>query len=163
MECKIKTKDEIKDIVIKLRKKNPNIKIVTTNGAFDIIHTGHIKSLEQAKSYGDIVIVGLNSDNSIKRYKSALRPIIPEKDRAKMLASLQVVDYVVIFEEDDPRELLKLIKPDFHVKSKTGFKGIEKETVESNGGKIILIDDVPGLSTTDILKKIKSIIRAENV
>ena len=157
MKEKIKTGIEIKEIVENLREKNPEIKIVTTNGAFDILHSGHAQSLEQAKSYGDILIVGLNSDSSIKRYKSSDRPIIPQKERAIMLSALNAVDYVVIFEETDPRELLKLIKPDFHIKSKKGFKGIEKEAVESNGGKIILIDDVPGISTTDIIKKILDI------
>ena len=140
----------------KWRKREDIIgrKIVTTNGAFDIIHAGHIQTLEKAKSYGDILIVGLNSDSSIKRYKSPLRPIIPQKERAEMLAALSVVDYVSIFEENDPREFIKAVKPNFHVKSRLGFKGIEKEVVEENGGKIVLIDDMPGLSTTDIINKI---------
>jgi D-glycero-beta-D-manno-heptose 1-phosphate adenylyltransferase len=154
---KIKAREEISDIVINLRNENPGIKIVTTNGAFDILHSGHVVSLEQAKSYGDILIVGLNSDRSITQYKSLNRPIIPQKERTIMLASLEVVTYVSLFDELDPREFLKSIKPDYHVKSKTGYKGIEKEVVESYGGKIILIDDIPGFSTTDIIKKIKSL------
>ena len=130
---------------------------MTTNGAFDVIHAGHVKSLDIAKSLGDCLIIGLNSDDSIKRYKSPQRPIISQEFRAKMLAALEMVDYVVIFCEDDPRELLKVIKPNIHVKSKTGYKGIEKEVVESNGGEIILIDDIPGLSTTFILDRLKQL------
>lgn len=134
--------------------KKRRVKIVTTNGAFDLIHAGHVRTLKKAKTYGDILIVGLNSDSSVKRYKSPLRPIISQKERAEMLASLEIVDYVSIFDEDDPREFIKLVKPDFHVKSKSGFKGIETEVVETNGGKIILLDDIPGLSTSNIIKKI---------
>lgn len=154
-DYKIKTLPEIKEIVEKLREDGK--KIVTTNGAFDLIHAGHVKSLDTAKSLGDCLIIGLNSDDSIKRYKSPQRPIIPQEFRAKMLAALEIVDYVIIFDEDDPRDLLKVIKPDIHVKSKAGYKGIEKEVVESNGGAIYLIDDVPGLSTTHILNRIKEI------
>ena len=150
---KIVTKDELREIVEKIRQENPEIKIVTTNGAFDIIHTGHVDGLIKAKQEGDILIVGLNSDSSIKQYKSLDRPINPQQNRAKVLAALECVDYVTVFDETDPRELLKLIKPDIHVKSKSGFKGIEREVVEQNGGKIILIEDIPGLSTTNILKK----------
>jgi len=157
MKSKIKTQEEIREIVENIRKKNPKIKIVTTNGSFDILHAGHIKSLREAKSYGDILIIGLNSDSSIKSYKSKDRPIIPQKERAEMLAALDIADYVVIFNEPDPRELLKVIKPNFHVKSKSGFKGIERDVVEKNNGKIILIEDVPGISTTQIVAKIKSL------
>src|SRR3989344_5585682 len=86
-------------VISNYRKLNPQNKIVTTNGAFDIMHSGHAKSLEMAKSYGDLLIVGLNSDSSIKKYKSIDRPIIPQSERAIMLASLESVDYVVIFDE----------------------------------------------------------------
>lgn len=159
---KIKTREEMGEIVKTFRKENPLSKIVTTNGAFDIMHVGHVYSLEKAKSYGDILIVGLNSDSSIKKYKSPDRPIIPQQYRAEMLASLNIVDYVVIFDETDPRELLKVIKPDFHVKSKSSFKspelefkdGVERETVEALGGKVILIEDIPSISTSQIIKKI---------
>ena len=159
---KLKTRLEIKETVESVRQKNPDIKIVTTNGAFDMLHIGHINSLVKARSFGDILIVGLNSDASVRRYKSPLRPIIAQQYRAEMLAALEVVDYVTIFDEDDPRELLKVIKPDFHVKSRTGFKGIEREAVESNGGQIILLEDIPGISTTDIIKKILEIEKQEH-
>ncbi|MAG52581.1 MAG: D-glycero-beta-D-manno-heptose 1-phosphate adenylyltransferase [Nanoarchaeota archaeon] len=152
----IQTKESMKSILKILRKEAPIIKVVTTNGAFDILHSGHVFSLKKAKSYGDILIVCLNSDSSIKKYKSLNRPIIPQKDRAELLVALEIVDYVVIFNETDPREILKIIKPNFHVKSKSGFKGIEKDVVEKNGGKIVLIDDTKeGYSTTKIIEKIK--------
>jgi glycerol-3-phosphate cytidylyltransferase len=149
---KIVSFSEIEKISQELKNKG-NI-IVTTNGAFDILHYGHVMSLEKAKSFGDILIIGLNSDSSIKQYKSEDRPIIPQDYRAKMLASLEIVDYVVIFDETTPINFLSHVKTNFHVKSKSGFKGIETEIVESNGGKIELIDDIPGISTTDIIKKI---------
>jgi rfaE bifunctional protein nucleotidyltransferase chain/domain len=161
-ERKIKNRYDISKIVQELRSQKPDIMIVTTNGAFDILHSGHVTSLEQAKSYGDVLIVGLNSDNSIRHYKSPHRPIIPQKERATMLASLEVVDYVTIFEETDPCELLKVIKPNYHVKSRSGYKGIEKEVVEQNGGEIILLEDLPGLSTTNIIEKIREILNHEN-
>jgi len=154
MDSKIKTREEIKGIVENLKEEGK--KIVTSNGSFDLIHIGHIKSLQQAKKQGDILIVGLNSDSSIKQYKSPNRPINSQQDRAEMLAALECIDYVTVFDELDPRELLKVIKPHFHVKSKSGFKGIEKETVEENGGKIILLEDIPGKSTTNLIEKLFS-------
>jgi D-glycero-beta-D-manno-heptose 1-phosphate adenylyltransferase len=135
--------------------------VVTTNGSFDILHVGHVKSLELARSHGDVLIVGLNSDSSIKQYKSADRPINQEDDRAKMLAALACVDYVTIFEETDPRRLLNELKPHIHVKSASGFKGIEQDTVESNGGKVVLIDDMAGKSTTEMISKIMRVYGAK--
>jgi len=143
---------DIEKISSELKKQGKVI--VTTNGAFDILHYGHVMSLEKAKSYGDILIIGLNSDSSIKQYKSLDRPIISQEYRAKMLASLEIVDYVVIFDETNPIKFLSYVKPNFHVKSKLGFKGIEKDIVEKNNGKIILIDDIPGISTSEIINKI---------
>jgi len=154
MITKIKTFSEIEEVVKKIRKENPNIKIVTTNGAFDVLHTGHIKGLKEAKSYGDILIIGLNSDSSIQTYKSPDRPIIPQEERAEMLASIEIINYVVIFHEVDPREFLKMVKPNFHVKSRGGYKGIEKDVIEKNNGQIVLTDtDI--FSTTEIINKIK--------
>src|SRR6516164_8663910 len=91
-------------------------RIVTTNGCFDILHVGHIRTLNAAKALGDVLIVGLNSDKSVQKLKGPKRPIVPEADRAEILANLNAVDYVTIFPEDTPVELLKLIKPDVHVK-----------------------------------------------
>ncbi len=152
---KIKTLEELKDIINDLKAQGK--RIATTNGSFDILHVGHVLSLEIAKKQGDVLIVALNSDKSVKSYKSVDRPIVPQEQRAKMLASLSVVDYVVIFDEDDPRNVLSVIKPDVHVKAKSGYKGIEKDVVEKNNGKIFLFDPVKGFSTTNIINKIISV------
>jgi len=151
---KIVKKEDLPKLISKLRAENKII--VTTNGAFDILHIGHIESLMQAKKHGDVLIVGLNSDASIKSYKAPERPINLEENRAAMLAALAFVDYVTMFEEDDPRELLKVIKPNVHVKSKAGYKGLEKDVVEGNGGKIVLLEDLPGKSTSVMIDKIFS-------
>lgn len=149
---KIKAREELQQIVEKLKKQGKTI--VTTNGSFDLLHMGHVETFVEAKKQGDVLIVGVNSDASVKRYKSPDRPMVPEEDRAGMIASLICVDYVTIFDEDDPRALLSALKPHVHVKSKSGYKGIEEETVVKHGGKIVLLDDVPGKSTTQLIEKI---------
>lgn len=145
---------DISNKVVRLRGVFKNTKIVTTNGAFDLLHSGHLHSLYRAKKLGDILIVGLNSDKSIRTYKSKDRPIIPQEERAKMLAALEFVDCVVIFDEPNPIYFLDVVKPNFHVKSRSGYKGLEKDIVEKNGGKIVLIDDVVSLSTSDIIRRV---------
>jgi rfaE bifunctional protein nucleotidyltransferase chain/domain len=164
LDKKIKTLEQIEKIVGSLREENPLTKIVTTNGCFDLVHSAHVHTFERAKSFGDVLIVGLNSDKSVRAYKSPERPIVSQQQRSEMLAGLESVDYVVIFEETDPRNLLEIIKPDFHVKSVSGFKaspgfidGVERSTVERNGGQVKLIEDINGVSTTDIIKKIKNL------
>ena len=146
-EEKIKTKEELLKII-------KDKKIVFTNGCFDILHFGHIKYLEKAKKLGDILVVGLNSDKSVKRLKGDSRPINNEFLRACMLASLYFVDYVVIFGEDTPLELIKFLKPDVLVKG-GDYKG--KEVVGSEFvNKVELIDFEDGFSTTNIINKIKN-------
>jgi D-beta-D-heptose 7-phosphate kinase/D-beta-D-heptose 1-phosphate adenosyltransferase len=146
--------EDIRDIVSEFRRKNPNKKVVTTNGAFDILHSGHAKSFELAKSYGHLLVVGLNSDYSIKQYKNPDRPIIPQSERAAMISFLEMVDYIVIFDETDPINFLERVRPDFHVKSESGYKGIEGPIVEKYGGKVITYPDIPGISTTEIINRI---------
>lgn len=151
---KIKTLNQIIKIVQKLRFKNK--KIVTTNGAFDILHLGHVRYLEQAKKLGDVLIVGVNTDKSVKQYKSEKRPINDEKSRIGVLAALESVDYAFLFNENDPRKWLEKIKPNIHVKA-GDYKInqiIEKDVVERNNGKVVLIPMVKGYSTTGIIKKI---------
>ena len=134
--------------------KNQNKKIVFTNGCFDILHIGHVKYLQKAKTLGDVLIVGLNSNESVKRLKGKDRPVNDEYDRAYLLASLEVVDYVVIFEEDTPYELIKKVKPDVLVKGKD-YEG--KKVVGSDIAKEVkLIDFVDGKSTTSIIERIKN-------
>ena len=117
MNAKIKTIEEILEICSKLKSEGK--KIVTTNGSFDVLHAAHVRILEKAKQEGDILIVLLNSDSSIKKLKGPNRPIINEKERAYMIASLECVDYALIFNEDNPLEILRQIKPHKHVKGGT--------------------------------------------
>lgn len=151
---KIKSTDELKSIVEDLKKQNK--KIVTTNGVFDILHIGHIRYLEEAKKLGDILIVAINSDSSTKKIKDPKRPLNNENDRAEALASLECVDYVTIFNENDPVKILGDIKPSIHVKGGDYkiHQIIEKDVIEKNNGKIVLIPEIKGYSTTDLIKKI---------
>ncbi|MBQ7704605.1 MAG: D-glycero-beta-D-manno-heptose 1-phosphate adenylyltransferase [Selenomonadaceae bacterium] len=131
-------------------------KIVFTNGCFDIIHVGHVRYLTMAKSFGDILIVGLNSDESVKILKGENRPINNEKDRAEVLLGLKAVDYVVMFGERTAENLIAQVKPDIYVKG--GDYKIENlpeaKIVQSYGGKVELVQFVAGHSTTNILKKL---------
>jgi len=147
----IKSFKEIKELVKNLKKRGK--KIVFTNGCFDLLHRGHVKYLEKAKENGDVLIVGLNSDQSVKRLKGDDRPINTQYDRAYLLASLEVVDYVVIFEEDTPYELIKIIEPDLLVK---GADYKDKEIVGSDIAKeTMLVEFIDGKSTTTIINKIR--------
>ena len=129
--------------------------VVFTNGCFDILHVGHIKTLTRAKSEGSKLVVGVNSDSSVQRLKGPTRPVNPEHDRAQLLAALRCVDAVVIFEEDTPIELLEVVRPHVHVKG--GDYQVddlpEKEVVEKHGGRIVIIGLVPGRSTTNLIQK----------
>ena len=151
---KIVDLDHLAGIVVDLKKQNK--KIVTTNGAFDILHVGHKRALEESKSLGDILIVGVNSDVSVRQYKSDVRPIISEDDRAEMVAGFECVDYVVIFNQPDPINFLNQIKP--HVHTKAGdYKAeelIEYPTLIKNGGEIMTTPLVEGKSTTGIIERI---------
>lgn len=135
--------------------KNEGKKVVFTNGCFDILHLGHAKYLRKSKSYGDILIIGLNSDSSVKRLKGESRPINNEEDRAELLCELSSVDYVVIFDEDTPQKLLELVKPDVYTKGADYTLDTlpEAETVIKNGGHVEFIELVEGKSTTNIIKK----------
>ena len=138
-------------------KKGVGKKIIFTNGCFDIIHVGHIRYLKQAISYGDCLIVAINSDESIKKIKGNNRPIISQDQRAEILSSLEFVTYVTIFDEPTPIKLIKQIKPDFLIKGSdwSSDKIVGKDFVESYGGKVIRIKLVEGISTTKIIEKIK--------
>ena len=153
--AKIFNRGELEAHMKRWRLKNN--RVVFTNGVFDIIHEGHISSLSEAASYGDVLIVAVNSDASVKRLKGAARPVNGEQARALILASMVVTDAVVIFEEDTPLELIKALKPDVLVKG--GDYTIEqiagaKEVLE-NGGEVIRGTIVPGISTTAIIEKLK--------
>ena len=151
---KIVSLENLIQIVSKLKKQNK--KIVTTNGVFDLIHLGHVKCLEAAKKLGDVLIVGVNSDSSVKQIKGDKRPINNEKSRMGVLAGLESIDYVLLFDGKDPRSWLSKLKPDIHVKA-GDYKlsdVIEKNIVEENGGKIVIAKMEKCHSTTGLINKI---------
>ena len=130
-------------------------KVVFTNGCFDILHRGHVTYLEFARAQGDALVVGLNSDASVRRNKDESRPINAEEDRAHVLAALRAVDAVVIFDEDEPRDLIAQILPDILVKGSDWAHYVSgRDIVEANGGRVVLADMVAGRSTTNTIAKI---------
>lgn len=136
------------------------LSIATLNGTFDLIHAGHLYIIHEASKQADRLIVALNSDESIRQYKSADRPIIPLEFRLEMVAALEFVDYVTWFDETDPRGILARIKPDVHVNgAEYGGSCIEAETVKTHGGKIHLVDRIPSLATSAIIEKIKQCVK----
>lgn len=153
----IKTRDEIVEIRKELRSENK--KVVFTNGVFDILHSGHVDYLTKSKALGDILIVGLNSDNSVKNIKGDKRPIVDQGNRAIILASLKPVDFVVLFDEDTPAKLIEVIIPDVLVKGADwDLDKIEgRETVIKNGGEVKNIKFVNEQSTSKIIHKILSL------
>ncbi|MDI6774693.1 MAG: D-glycero-beta-D-manno-heptose 1-phosphate adenylyltransferase [Verrucomicrobiota bacterium] len=129
--------------------------VVFTNGCFDILHTGHLDYLQFAREQGDVLVLGLNSDASVRRNKGSNRPIVPQAERARMLAGLEAVDYVVIFQEDDPKKLLAEILPDVLVKGEDWRHYVAgREIVEAYGGRVVLAPLTVGKSTTRIIEKI---------
>jgi D-beta-D-heptose 7-phosphate kinase/D-beta-D-heptose 1-phosphate adenosyltransferase len=154
MQKKIKTVLELRPLLAILRASGK--KIVFTNGCFDLIHTGHTRYLAKAKSFGDILIVAVNSDSSVRMIKGAKRPINSEADRMETLAALEVVDFVTLFHEPDPYRIISELQPDVLVKG--GDWPIEKiigrDVVEARGGKVINVPYVEGASTTGIIEKI---------
>jgi len=159
---KIKKQDELVEL---LRREKANGKVVVfTNGCFDLLHPGHIRTLEFAKEQGDVLVVGLNSDSSIRRLKGEGRPINSEDDRARVLAALSSVDYVVIFDEDNPEDIIRKVRPDVLVKGEDWqTKGVVgKEFVESYGGRCVLAPMLRGYSTSGIIGKIESFRRVSD-
>lgn len=151
---KIVFRKELKHFIHRLKQQGKTI--VSTNGSFDLLHIGHVTMLQEAKLLGDVLIIGLNSDASIKRYKGKYRPICPEAHRAGMLAALECVDYITIFDELTPLDLLSVIRPHIHVNSpEHGKDCVEREVVEQHGGRIHLARLVEGMSTTQLLNRIQ--------
>jgi rfaE bifunctional protein nucleotidyltransferase chain/domain len=146
---------DIEELCIKIKKDKRTI--VTTNGCFDILHLGHIRYLQEASEFGDVFIIGINSQESVRRLKGAGRPVTSEIGRISVVAALGFVDYCVLFEEETPVELLLKIKPDLHVKGGDYNVNdlIEKKVVEENGGIIKIIPLTQGYSTTGILDNMK--------
>ena len=145
--------------ILKLVKnaKTRGQRVVTTNGSFDILHTGHVSNLNFAKKQGDILIVGINSDSSVRRNKGPGRPLTPARERAEIIASLKPVDAVFMYEELTPVKWIKILKPHIHVKGadRTMAEIVEKEAVESVGGKVVRAPYLKNKSTTGIIAKIR--------
>ena len=150
----IKNINELAEIRKELKLQNKMV--VFTNGVFDILHAGHVDYLTRAKSKGDILIVAVNSDSSVKKIKGELRPIVPQNERAFIISSLKPVDYVVIFDEETPYEIIKNIIPDVLVKGAdwTVENIIGRDIVEANGGKVETIEFTNDSSTTNIIKTV---------
>jgi rfaE bifunctional protein nucleotidyltransferase chain/domain len=129
--------------------------VATLNGSFDLLHAGHLHIIYEASLQADILIVALNSDLSIQRYKNRLRPIVPLQDRLRMMAALDFVDFVTSFEETDPCRLLSKIKPHVHVNgAEYGPECIEAQTIKEYGGRLHFVSHIPGFSTSNLIKKI---------
>ncbi|MDA1196379.1 MAG: adenylyltransferase/cytidyltransferase family protein [Nanoarchaeota archaeon] len=151
---KVKSREELISLVDGLRSSGKNI--VTCNGTFDILHAGHVAFLEEARKQGDVLIVGVNDDASVKRNKGDSRPINSDVDRARVLAGLGCVDYVTIFSEETPDALLEVLKPEVHVNgSEYGEDCIESATVKKNGGRIHVVTLLDGYSTTSIIGRLQ--------
>lgn len=137
--------------------KDQGKRLVTTNGCFDLLHWGHIQYLSEAKALGDLLLVGINSDASVKRLKGPSRPLNPELVRARQIASLECVDYVVIFDEATPEAFLKTVRPAVHAKG--GDYRVEdlpeRAVVEAGGGEVKVLSLVPGFSTTSLIERLK--------
>jgi len=153
-DSKIKNRDVLAALIA--AEKQRGRRVVFTNGCFDLLHAGHVKYLQKARQLGDLLVLGLNSDASVRRLKGPKRPLIGEEERAHILAALDCIDYVVLFDEDTPLELIKLIKP--HILAKggdyTADTVVGRELVESCGGRVELVSFVDGKSTTNIIERI---------
>jgi rfaE bifunctional protein nucleotidyltransferase chain/domain len=131
--------------------------IVFTNGVFDLLHPGHVRYLQDARALGDVLIIGLNADASVRRNKGTGRPITPQDDRAEVLAGLACVDAVVIFPEDTPAEIIRVVQPDVLVKGADWLADqiVGRDTVEARGGRVVLIPVAAGYSTTAIVERVR--------
>jgi rfaE bifunctional protein nucleotidyltransferase chain/domain len=152
---KVKKRQALKTIAA--RAKTEGKKIVFANGCFDLLHVGHVQLLREAKNLGDILIVALNSDRSVRQIKGPDRPILPEKERAELIAALEMVDYVTMFDEPDPLNVIRELRPDVLAKggdwAKDKIDG--REFVESYGGRVAVIPFLKGHSTTEIIERMR--------
>jgi rfaE bifunctional protein nucleotidyltransferase chain/domain len=157
---KITPRNELKATVERLKREGK--KVVFTNGCFDILHAGHTRYLREARKLGDALILALNSDSSVRSIKGPMRPIVPEAERAEVVASLDSVDYVTVFDELTPLELIEFLRPDVIVK---GGDWAEKdivgaETVRKWGGRVAIMPQIEGASTTNIIDKVLQVYRS---
>lgn len=153
-QCKILSPDLLEGKVAELRQQKKSI--ATLNGSFDLLHAGHMYMLYEASKVADVLIVALNSDASIKAYKSLKRPIIPLSYRLEILSAISFIDYLTWFEESDPCQLLEKIKPDVHVNGiEYGENCVEASVVKKHGGRLHLVERIPGLATSEIIETIR--------
>jgi D-beta-D-heptose 7-phosphate kinase/D-beta-D-heptose 1-phosphate adenosyltransferase len=154
MKEKIKEPKTLRKIIEGLKKEGK--RIVFTNGCFDLLHVGHVRYLEAAKALGNVLIIGINSDPSVRGLKGPLRPILPLEERAEILSGLGCVDYVTVFDEPTPLDLITLIQPHVLVKGGdwTREDVVGRDVVEGSGGEVVILPFVPGSSTTNIIETI---------
>jgi len=152
---KIVSQDEL--ILLTAREKRNGRRVVFTNGCFDLLHPGHVRCLAEARSLGDLLVVAVNSDRSVRGNKGPERPLVPQNDRAEVLAALSSVDYVTIFDEPTPRDLIVRLLPSVLVKGADWGPNdvVGREEVEAAGGRVVSIPLAPGYSTTNLLQKIR--------
>jgi len=153
---KLKSLDELLEITAQARKNGKTV--VFTNGCFDLLHRGHVHVLRQAKAAGDLLIVALNSDRSVKAIKGSNRPVLPETDRIELISAMEMVDYVIIFDEPEPYRIIGAIKPNVLVKGGdwSAEKIVGKDIVEQAGGRVIVIPYLRGFSTSEIIERIRN-------
>ena len=153
---KLKSLEEIKAIVVEAR--NNRKKVAFTNGCFDLLHRGHVHVLRKARACADLLIVGINSDESVRQIKGPTRPVLPESDRCELLGAMEMVDYVILFNEPDPYSLISAIRPDVLVKGGdwNTDKIIGADLVAETGGEVVVVPYIEGFSTTEIIERIKN-------
>ena len=156
MSRKLKSLEEIKAIVVEAR--NNRKKVAFTNGCFDLLHRGHVHVLREARACGDVLIVGINSDQSVKQIKGPARPVLPESDRCELLSAMEMVNFVILFDEPDPYDLIAAIQPDVLVKGGdwNSEKIIGADLVEGGGGRVVVVPYINGFSTTEIIERIRN-------
>ena len=156
MSGKLKTLDELIKIAAQARRNGKSV--VFTNGCFDLLHRGHVHVLRQAKAAGDLLVVAINSDQSVKAIKGPTRPVTAEMDRLELIAAMEMVDYVILFDEPDPSKLITAIKP--NVLAKGGDWGTDgvvgADIVEREGGRVLLVPYLKGYSTSEIIERIRN-------
>ena len=151
---KLKSRKALREILA--RQRRARRRVVFTSGCFDVLHVGHLRSLEQSAALGDLLVVGLNRDRRVRELKGADRPILPERQRAELLAGLACVDYVVLFGEDTPVELIRALEPDIVCKGGEyrGSRPPEQVMIESLGGDFVLLRQTPGIRTSLLLRRV---------
>lgn len=156
MPGKLKSIDELRTIIAEAKAKGQVV--VFTNGCFDLLHRGHVYLLREAKALGDLLIVAINNDISVKAIKGPARPILPETDRVELIAAMEMVDYVVLFGEPDPYNTIVALRPKMLVKGGdwTSEEIIGADVVRGDGGEVVVLPYLKGLSTTEIIEKVRS-------